>query len=194
MLAADGTNFQYRRMQRLAGLPGGDRRQRAQRFLRWRRKLSQFEAGRRWYAQWWREFAGQPFEKQWVRVKRAARRVMGAEKEQSIVAAEVVVGGNAAGAGVALPEVLQGYVDALDAYVPGNYGGRIVLIWPREDQLPGGRDPRFGWWQVCPKVELITVSGEHQSSLALDANLREVGAAMRRVLEQATAPLISSQP
>ena len=119
------------------------------------------------------------------RVKRAARRVIGPKKQNGAHAAEEVAGGN--GAGVALPEVLQGYVDALDAYVPESYGGRIVLIWPQEDRLPGGRDPRFGWSQVCRDVELITVPGEHQSSLALDANLREVGAAIRRVLEHATA-------
>src|SRR5690348_7513322 len=78
--------------------------------------------------------------------------------------------------------VLEAYIDALDAYVPGPFDGKVILIWPEDDPLPGGHGADYGWRDVCREVQVFTAPGEHQSSIALDQNLHVVGECVRRAL------------
>jgi len=90
---------------------------------------------------------------------------------------------NAIGVGEATPTVLDAYMAALDAYVPRPFGGRVILVSPKDDAFTADQSPTYGWEALCGDLELIEVPGEHQSSVALEQNMRILAARLREVLD-----------
>ena len=91
------------------------------------------------------------------------------------------------GVAEAQPTVLDGYMSALEAYVPRPYGGRVIVVSAKDDPFTAGQSPTYGWEALCDRLELIEVPGEHQSSVALDQNLRILAARLRQALETGAA-------
>lgn len=85
--------------------------------------------------------------------------------------------------GAANPAVVQAYADAIDAYMPASFHGRVVLVWANEDTPPEG-GVTYGWKAICDDVQVVPVPGDHHSSLALEENLRELAARLLPVLER----------
>ena len=69
--------------------------------------------------------------------------------------------------------------------MPGRYDGAVVLLWPREQKPTTARGPCAGWDEICRATRLISVPGEHHSSVSRHAHLVEIGAQIREVLARA---------
>jgi hypothetical protein len=76
------------------------------------------------------------------------------------------------------------YLDASESYVPSRFGGRLILLWPRDEPVQGGDNPAAGWDAVSPDVQLVYVPGNHDTSITRNSNLLVAGQEMRRALEQ----------
>jgi amino acid adenylation domain-containing protein len=176
LIGADGSNFAQRHMSRLAHgvtkLLGEDHAAGARRFREWKRWARQKEAWAKAQVQRVAALAEKPAElpaKIERFVKRKLRPAPADLSPDCIAVAE------------APPTVLAAYMAALEAYVPGRFDGRIILVWAEEDKPPQG-DIAFGWRELCRSVEIITVPGEHQTSMALEAHLQILGARLRAAL------------
>jgi amino acid adenylation domain-containing protein len=54
-------------------------------------------------------------------------------------------------------------------YFPGEYGGRVVLLWP-DERAPETLAKALGWWQmVCPQIEGRSVPGDYHTCLTQHA-------------------------
>ena len=92
--------------------------------------------------------------------------------------------------GRAVAERLRAYVErsavydrALRAYVPGSYGGPVVLLWPEEQRSRHRRDPTQGWGAVAPALEVRAIPGGHLSCVT--THVSAVAAEVRRTLDGA---------
>jgi thioesterase domain-containing protein len=75
------------------------------------------------------------------------------------------------------------YQRALLAYVPGSYGGPVVLLWPEEERRRHRRDPTQGWGAVAPALEVRPIPGGHLSCVT--THVSAVAAEIRRTLDRA---------
>jgi thioesterase domain-containing protein len=75
------------------------------------------------------------------------------------------------------------YERALLTYVPGSYGGPVVLLWPEEQRRRHRRDPTQGWGAVAPALEVRAVPGGHLSCVT--THVSAVAAEIRRTLDGA---------
>lgn len=67
-------------------------------------------------------------------------------------------------AGSAQEDIADTYMEMVDTYVPGPYGGRTILFWPEQDPESSGE--ALGHWQrICPDVELCVLPGNHVSCI-----------------------------
>jgi amino acid adenylation domain-containing protein len=176
LIGADGSNFAQRHMNRLAHgvtrLLGEDHAAGARRFREWKRWARQKEAWAKAQVQRVAALAEKPSElpaKIERFVKRKLRPAPADLSPDCIAVAE------------APPTVLAAYMAALEGYVPGRFEGRVLLVWAEEDKPPQG-DIAFGWRELCRRVEVITVPGEHQTSMALEAHLQILGHRLRTAL------------
>ena len=175
LFSAEATNVRYRYVQQVAAGVGkifGDSPERnAQRFRHWREKAMDLE-------RWGRG--------QMMRVRTAIRHPEEVLGKAGRLLRQWRHGGpgdaTAVNAQPASPTVFDAYVEALEAYVPRPVAARVALICPEED-IHG--DPAAGWRAVARNLQVITVPGEHHSSIAREQNLRVVADAVRRVLDAA---------
>ena len=72
---------------------------------------------------------------------------------------------------------------ALLAYVPGSYGGPVVLLWPEEQRSRHRRDPTQGWGAVAPALEVRAIPGGHLTCVT--THVSAVAAEIRRTLDGA---------
>ncbi len=75
-------------------------------------------------------------------------------------------------------------VHARDSYVPGPYGGHLVLFRTRAPRAGVLDTPSMGWEGLVPGVELHDVPGTHYNLFA-EPQIGILGAAMRECLERA---------
>ncbi len=75
------------------------------------------------------------------------------------------------------------YHHAVDSFMPGPFGGRVLLLWPTEQATDNGGDPTEGWSATAREVQLIRVPGDHATCIQQHANLRVVGDELRRALD-----------
>jgi thioesterase domain-containing protein len=59
----------------------------------------------------------------------------------------------------------------------------VVLVWAEADAPPKG-DIAFGWRDLCREVEVVTVPGEHQTSVALESHLQVLATRLREALSR----------
>lgn len=180
MIGADGSNFRYRHVGGLAhGLSQfarDDDAARASRFRRWRQRAMDVE-------KWGRS--------QMMRLRAATSDPRHVPRRL----AEILRGSGAAPAEpgepapphtfepAANPAVVQAYNDAIDAYVPAPFGGRVILVWSDEDPPPPG-GIAYGWESICKDVNVVTVPGDHHSSIALEENVSTLSARLLSALDR----------
>ncbi|MEQ1861614.1 MAG: amino acid adenylation domain-containing protein [Chthoniobacteraceae bacterium] len=174
LIGADGSNFRYRHVESIARsmsrIFGDDEAGRAARFRAIRKVAIGADA-------WGRT--------QWMRIcaatrdlghvpRRVAELWSGRDRALERPAPLATGGGPSA--------VERAYISALDAYVPGPLASRVIVVWAIDDPPPGGRSPDYGWSDLSDDVRVCLVPGGHQSSIALEQNLRVVGEKIRSSL------------
>ncbi len=178
LIGADASNFKFRHLDGVArGLSrifGEDAAAQSARFRHWRRwTIDQQERMRERFKRI-RRLVEEPtaFRAKLQRfIERSLHHAKGRPSPQSIGVSE------------AAPGVLDAYMDALDAYVPRRFSGRVILISAKDDPFTAGRPPTYGWEELCTDLTLIEIPGEHQSSIALEQNLRVLAARLRDELD-----------
>jgi thioesterase domain-containing protein len=75
------------------------------------------------------------------------------------------------------------YARALGTYRPGRYGGRVVLLWPKEQGSRHRDDPTQGWSAVAAAVEVRAIPGGHLSCVT--THVKAVADEIRRALDGA---------
>lgn len=181
MIGADGSNFRYRHVdsiaRRLSQISGDDDAARAARFLELRRKAMDVEAWGRSQMMRIRAATSDP-----LHVPRRLMELARGHRDETAPAPDAPPPMPPV-AGAANPAVVQAYTDAIDAYMPAPFHGHVILVWAQDDPTPEG-GITYGWKAVCEDVQVVTVPGDHHSSLALEENLRELAARLLPVLER----------
>ncbi|HKZ05008.1 MAG TPA: thioesterase domain-containing protein [Methylomirabilota bacterium] len=77
-------------------------------------------------------------------------------------------------------ERFAAYKDVLRTYVPGSYGGAVLLLWPKGDEQRHAGDRTHGWAAVAPKLTVTSIPGGHLSCVT--THVDAVAAALRRAL------------
>lgn len=75
------------------------------------------------------------------------------------------------------------YARALNTYVPGPFGGRVVLLWPEGEEKRHGGDRTQGWGTVTTRLAVESIPGKHLSCVT--THVRALAAALTRALERA---------
>jgi hypothetical protein len=174
LIAASGANARYRRLQdwlvRLAVTGRIGRGDLRDRFLRARAKAIRIERLRDYYAEKLGEMAKLSAEEQLNRIrdcgwKSASSLLRSLMAEVRLSDGRDLVdrstSGDTAGRN---PTLDQAYDDAMNAYVPRAYGGKVTILWPAELEAADG-DPGLGWRDVAPSVQVHTVPGGHLTCL-----------------------------
>jgi len=184
IFTANGAGYHHRLCQRLAGIvstvAGDGEIERAQRFLRWRRTIEFWLSSVRHYAASARDLVRQPWREQSRRFTGKMRRIM------HRAFGETIEGPACAPANE--QRLWDLYSDASDSYVPHRFGGKLVLLWPSEQCSIEGNASAYGWKLLSPEVEIVTVPGDHDTSITRKDNLSVAGLKIRRVLDAADAP------
>jgi thioesterase domain-containing protein len=178
LIGADASNFKFRLLEGVARgvgrLLGENRVSQSARFRNWRNwTLAQQERVR----------------EQIKRVRKLAEEPISLQRSSGVLSSGACTARTASpspdaiGVGEATPTVMDAYMAALDAYVPRPFGGRVILVSAKDDPLTAGQSPTYGWEALCGDLELIEVPGEHQSSVALEQNMRILAARLREVLD-----------
>ncbi len=198
MLTADGTNVRFgwlRRAMAISGaLRGEDETKTLQRFLQAHRRIGDVQQIGSYYLRAAADLLKQPLREQvsrsWRKVCRIFRRPLKASAT-ALALKTAQVQAPAAGA------ILQGplskpYSEACRAFIPGRYAGPVVLLWPRDEPPQSPRGPAAGWDKLCPQISVVEVPGHHHSCIAVNANVAQVGSAMRKAIQQAESLLSST--
>lgn len=77
-------------------------------------------------------------------------------------------------------ERFAAYKEVLRAYVPGSYGGPVLLLWPRGDEQRHAGDRTHGWGAVASRMTVKNIPGGHLSCVT--THVDAVAAALRRAL------------
>jgi len=79
-------------------------------------------------------------------------------------------------------QVTAAYTKALLGYVPRQYHGKVVVLWPSELPLEEPEDSTAGWSKVAASVELQRVPGGHITCIT--SHVDHVASALRARLDQ----------
>lgn len=52
-------------------------------------------------------------------------------------------------------------IDAIEAYVPGRYDGKAILIWGKDDEYLQANDPPAEWAPIAPRMRIEYLDGDH---------------------------------
>jgi thioesterase domain-containing protein len=197
MLNAVGTNVRFGWLKQAVAISAGirheDEPRKLERFLRAHERLSDLEQIGRYYVRAAADLTKQPFSEQatrlWRKIGRIVSRPLRANAA-AIAQKSAQAQNSAAGAEPQGPLSLP-YSAACRAYVPGKYDGPVVLLWPREEPMEFSRGPATGWDRICSQVSIVEVPGHHHSCISINANVAQVGHAMRKAIDQAESLLSS---
>ena len=78
--------------------------------------------------------------------------------------------------------VSAAYAKAVLGYVPRQYHGKAVVLWPSELPLEEPEDPTAGWSKVAASVELLRVPGGHITCVT--SHVEHVANALRVCLDE----------
>lgn len=178
MLVADGSNYALRHVRTLANLFGGSEAAKRVRFIRWQGHARFVFWAARAYAQKARDFAKQDRNAKAQRIVRKVRRVVRRLMGRADPSPPQDLG-------YAIQPVCIGdtFALAVQSYVPSRFNGRIALFWPRDERPLLGDSPSVGWSDACANVEEVEIPGDHDTSITLERNVRELAAAIRRSLD-----------
>ena len=75
------------------------------------------------------------------------------------------------------------YRRLMAAYRPGVHAGPVTLFWPDGERRLGSDDPTLGWGRVAPRLQVVSVAGDHHGCLTTHA--ADLAASMRARLDAA---------
>lgn len=198
MLNAVGTNVRFGWLKRTVAISAAirqeDEAKAFHRFLNAHKRLSDLDEISRYYVRAAADLTKQPWRQQAARVWRKFSRLVGLPVRSHIeaLAQQSSQGQNALPLVDPPGPLSRPYRAACCAYVPRRYDGPVVLLWPREEPPPSSRGPAGGWDRICTQVSVVEVPGHHHSCISLNANVAQVGHAMRKAIEQAECVLTST--
>jgi amino acid adenylation domain-containing protein len=186
LLAANGANVEFAPLKRMASLrsrfAGENGETERLRFLRWHRRASLARNLQRYYARAAVDLFQHPPKEQFRRLWAKTRRVLRLNRLSQTP--DPMVRHSCTACSAEPDDVSRIYHDALDAYVPSSYRGRVVLLWPEEEPTSSARGPMAGWLEICEDVRGFIVPGDHHLTIAADANLQVVAGIIRSYLEE----------
>ncbi len=190
MLYPDGRNIRFRWLKRLTGvvsaLRGEDEPASLQRFLRTRRWWRDREDMSLFYLRTILDLIKNPSREKAAPFLRRARRLIGLSNPLPSL-------GQNAPAPPAAPapanHLSKPYASACRAFSAGLLDSPAVVFWPADEESKASRGPLTGWDKVCRQLQLVEIPGNHHSCIALNANVVQVGAAMKKVIQQAESLL-----
>jgi amino acid adenylation domain-containing protein len=198
MLNADGTNVRFGWMRRLSGassaLRGEDDSAARRRFVQLSRRYSDHEAIGLYYLRAAVDLLKRPPQQQWERIWRKACRVLRRFKKDGSSHAKHNPSADALAASFPNQTIGDAYSSACHAFIPAIYDGPMTLFWPKDEPPPSRRGAASGWEKVCSRIAVVLVPGHHHSCISLNANVAQVGEAMRNAIQQAESLLSSTQP
>jgi thioesterase domain-containing protein/acyl carrier protein len=169
LICTSGTNTRFRALNRMSETFCAVRRKPADErqalFLQWRKRAIRLEGLRDYYAGRIGALMRSPIGEQATFIRRNARRSAGAfistlrnraARETPPVISHVddsVIDARRA--------VVQAYDQAMAAYVPGRYAGRVTLLWPEELPIDPAGDATCGWRKAAAEVDTHIVPGGH---------------------------------
>ena len=200
MLCADGSNVRFRFLRRLIALHGALREENApaqrRRFLRIRNRICDLDAMRCYYltaaAELWRQPVGVQITRIWRKTRRILRRLSPAALKN------LVQNFGSSCAEPALPRhkeaIVNAYEDIVQDYIPVPSDSPTCLFWPVNEPPATRRGPACGWKQICARVQLVDVPGDHTSCVSETENVAQIGDAMRKSIQQAESLLTKTLP
>jgi thioesterase domain-containing protein len=191
LVCTQGRNARFRNLRRLSDALGGLRRlgedKRHSQFVALRERAIRFEGLKDYYAGRVRGMLRTSISEQATFLRRQASRsaaaLLSALRERATTPTAQSPATSATSD--ARNAVMRAYEQALAAYVPGRYRGRVTLLWPEElaDELTG--DHTCGWRRAAADVDTQVVPGGHLTCIT--RHVDQLAAALRLRLEQAQA-------
>jgi len=194
LVCTQGRNVRFRNLRRLSDALGGLRRlepdKRQAQFVALRERAIRFEGLRDYYAGRVRGMLRASISEQATFLRRRARGSAGAflsalRERATTPAAQSLATSATNATSDARNAVMRAYEQALAAYVPGRFRGRVTLLWPEElaDELNGDRT--CGWRRAAADVETHVVPGGHLTCIT--RHVDQLAAALRVRIEKAQA-------
>ncbi|MEN3334096.1 MAG: hypothetical protein V7641_3461 [Blastocatellia bacterium] len=169
LICTAGANTRFRALQRMSETFGAMRRkpadERQSRFLQWRERAMRLEGLRDYYTGRVGALMRSPIAEQATFIRRNAKRSAGAfitalrnraaretPPAKSDVDNRMLETRRAVG---------QTYDQAIAAYVPRRYAGRVTLLWPEELPIEPAGDATCGWRKAAAEVDTHIVPGGH---------------------------------
>lgn len=137
---------------------------RQQRFLQWRERAIRLQESRDYYAERLRALIRPTIYAQATSMSRIAGQADGLQV--SATGSQIAKASPAANEpGTSMTDMRQvighAYEQAMAAYVPRRYAGRVSLLWPEELPLETPGDATCGWRKAAAKVDVHIVPGGH---------------------------------
>lgn len=198
MLTADGTNVRFGWLKRTMAVSGAirgeDEAKTVQRFLRAHHRISDLEQIGTYYRRAASDLLKQPLREQFARFWRKAGRVLRRPLQANATALALKSAQVQPPNAGPIPQgpLSKPYSSACRAFIPRRYDGPMVLLWPKDEPPQSPRGPAGGWDKVCTHISVVEVPGHHHSCISLNANVAQVGHAMRKAIEQAESLPIST--
>jgi amino acid adenylation domain-containing protein len=198
MVNAVGTNVRFGWLKRSVAiwgaLRGEDEASTLKRFLHSQSRLSYLEHLSAYYFRAAVDLLKQPPREQVLRVWRKACRIAGRPLRANAAALARKTEHPPATVANLIPQGPLGefYNEACRAFIPLRSDAPIVLLWPRDEPPQSSRGPAAGWEKVCSQISVMEVPGHHHSCISLNANVVQVGLAMRKAIDQAESLLSST--
>ncbi|MFL6278408.1 MAG: amino acid adenylation domain-containing protein [Blastocatellia bacterium] len=199
LVCTTGVNTRFRKLHRLSRAFCSARRKpedkRQQHFLDWRERAIRLEGLRDYYAGRLRDLRRSPIGvvANFVRSRsrQAARVFIAATGEQAAQAGRAAESDAGFGTHDTRAALGQAYAQAMAAYVPGRYGGRVTLLWPDELPCEPSGDATCGWHRATTEVETHVVPGGHLTCVT--NYVEHLAARLRPCIERAQQSAAGSE-
>jgi len=162
---------------------------RQQRFLQWRERAIRLQGLREYFAERLRALIRSPIRIQEPSIGRKARQRAGVlvsalrdQSEKESPSAKCDLDNNLTDARRAIG---QAYEQAMAAYVPGRYAGRVTLLWPEDLPFEPAGDATCGWRKAAAEIDAQIIPGGHLTCITKYAE--QLAERLKLCLERAQA-------
>jgi amino acid adenylation domain-containing protein len=191
LVCTPGRNTRFRKLRRLSDAISQLRRletdARQSQFVALRERAIRFEGLKDYYAGRVREMLRTPLSEQAAFFRRQAKQsitgFISALRERAT--APTVQGATTSAPTDHRNAVMCAYEEAIAAYVPGRFAGRVTLVWPEELSAELDGDSSCGWRNAAADVDTQVVPGGHLTCIT--RHVDKLAATLRGRLEQAQA-------
>ncbi|MFL6213181.1 MAG: amino acid adenylation domain-containing protein [Blastocatellia bacterium] len=191
LVCTPGRNARFRNLRRLSDALGQLRRQamdeRQSQFVAWRERAIRLEGLRDYYAGRVRGMLRASISEQASFIRRQAKQSAAAFLSALRERATTPTSHSAVTSAPtdARKAVMRAYEQAIAAYVPGRFGGRVTLLWPEELVAELTEDNTCGWRRAAAEVDTQVVPGGHLTCIT--GYVGQLAAVLKGRLEQAQA-------